>query len=365
MDTCCLRHLPSVEDLPIALLGQPRLSGRVAVPQLMSRVPHRNPKQVARLPRPIKEDNHPSLEIAHPTEDIRYRRDKITKLRGKVPNHFSASTVWRRLWENDKINLQFLKTKQMGTTSGPQFLSEDGLPYGMPSGASPALHPSTPFGNPPALQTTVEAELLAQMTSLWKEMTKLQERNNLLSSKVDETQRLLNQQETQNVQTTESSQSQQTPGRQKKGKQGAKATPAPSKQLVVPPPQDQPHVLKKVYTDCRHRINDKKDAERHRSPIRINARLRDSRMRVLGDKSPIRRVQGLDSALESDDEYVPTRGNELSYRSEAPPEYSKARTPSPRRASEDFSSEGVPSRDPVIRLLFQRIQKMEDDRTQS
>ncbi|CAL2257312.1 unnamed protein product [Prunus armeniaca] len=49
----------------------------------------------------------------------------------------------------------------MGTTSGPQFLSEDGLPYGMPSGASPALHPSTPFSNPPVLQTTVEAELLA------------------------------------------------------------------------------------------------------------------------------------------------------------------------------------------------------------
>ncbi|CAL2259368.1 unnamed protein product [Prunus armeniaca] len=30
--------------------------------------------------------------IAHPTEDIKYRRDLITKLRGKVPNHFSAST---------------------------------------------------------------------------------------------------------------------------------------------------------------------------------------------------------------------------------------------------------------------------------
>ncbi|CAL8174581.1 unnamed protein product [Prunus armeniaca] len=46
--------------------------------------------------------------IAHPTEDIRYRRDLITKLRGKVQNHFSASTVWRRLWEIDIINLQFL-----------------------------------------------------------------------------------------------------------------------------------------------------------------------------------------------------------------------------------------------------------------
>ena len=93
----------------------------------------------------------------------------------------------------------------MGTTSGPQFLSEDGLPYGMLSGASPVLHPSTPFGNPPVLQTTVEAELLAQMTSLQREMAKLQEHHNLLSSKVDETQWLLNQPETQNIHATEPS----------------------------------------------------------------------------------------------------------------------------------------------------------------
>ncbi|CAL8117204.1 unnamed protein product [Prunus armeniaca] len=134
----------------------------------------------------------------------------------------------------------------MGTTSGPSFLPEDGLPYGMPSGASPALHPSTPFDNPPVIQTTVEVELLAQMISLRKEMAKLQEHNNLFSSKVDETQRLLNQQETQNIQSTEPSQSLQTPGRQKKGKNGVKATPAPSKQLVVLAPRDQPHVPKKV-----------------------------------------------------------------------------------------------------------------------
>ncbi|CAL8083090.1 unnamed protein product [Prunus armeniaca] len=273
--------------------------------------------------------------------------------------HFLAPSVG-----NDN-NQPTIPKKHMGTTSGPQFLSEDILPYGMPSRASPALHPSTPFGNPPVLQTTVEAELLAQMTSYRREMAKLQEHNNLLSFEVDETQRLLNQQETQSIQATESSQSLQTPGRQKKGKKGAKATPAPSKQLVVPAPQDQPHVPKKVYTDCRHRINDKKDAKRHRSPIRVNTRLRDSQMKVLGDKSPLRKVQGLDSGLESNDEYVPTKGTESNHRSETPPEYLKARPPSPRRTSEDFSSEEVPSRDPAIRLLFQRIQKMKDDRTQS
>ncbi|CAL9011200.1 unnamed protein product, partial [Prunus brigantina] len=132
------------------------------------------------------------------------------------------------------------------------------------------------------------------MTSLRKEMAKLQEHNNLLSSKVDETQPLLNQQETQNIQVMEPSQSLQTPDRQKKGKKGAKGTPAPSKQLVVPAPRDQPHVPKKVYTDCRHRINEK-EAERQRSPIRINARLRGSRLKVLGDKSPLRKFQGLES----------------------------------------------------------------------
>ncbi|CAL2257311.1 unnamed protein product [Prunus armeniaca] len=88
-------------------------------------------------------------------------------------------------------------------------------------------------------------------------------------------------------------------------------------------------------------------------------------MKVLGDKSPLRKVQGLDSELESDDEYVPSKGTESNYRLETPPEYSKARPPSSRRTSEDFSSEEVPSRDPAIRLLFQRIQKMEDDRTRS
>ncbi|CAL2255406.1 unnamed protein product [Prunus armeniaca] len=252
----------------------------------------------------------------------------------------------------------------MGTTSGPSFLPDDGLPYGMPSGTNPALHPSTPFGNPPVIQTTVEAELRAQMISLRKEIAKLQEHNNLFSSKVDKTQRLLNQQETQNIQSTEPSQSLQTPGWQKKGKKRAKATLAPSKQLVVLAHRDQPHVPKKVYADCRHRLNDM-EAERQRSPVRVNAHLRDSRMRVLGDKSPLRKVQGLGSEAEFDDEYAPSKGTESHYRSETPTEYSKARAPSPRRTSEDYISEEIPSRDPVIRLLFQRIQKIEDDRTRA
>ena len=144
----------------------------------------------------------------------------------------------------------------MGTTSVPTFLSEEGIPFGRQSGASPALPPCTPFGNAPATQTTAEAELVVQIASLRKDMARLQEHNNLLSSKVDETQQLLHQQHTQNIQTTHSSESLQTPHRRRKCDKVATATPAPSKQLVVPAPRDQPHIPKKVYSDCRHRIND-------------------------------------------------------------------------------------------------------------
>ncbi|CAL9004992.1 unnamed protein product, partial [Prunus brigantina] len=202
------------------------------------------------------------------------------------------------------------------------------------------------------------------MTSLRKEMARLQEHNKLLSSKVDDTQRLLNPQETQAIQNAESTQSLPTPSRKKKGKKGAKAAPAPSKQLVVPAPRDQSHIPKKVYVDCRHRINDKQ-TERHRSPVRINANLKDSRMRVLGSKSPLRRVRGLESGSEPDAEYVPLESTESSYRSVTPTKSSKARPPSPCGPSEDYGSTEVPSRDPAIRLLFQKIQKMEDDRTRS
>lgn len=117
----------------------------------------------------------------------------------------------------------------MGTTSVPIFLSKDGIPFDRPSGASPALLPSTLFGNSPIMQLTTEAELLEQITSLRKDMAKLQEHNNLLSSKVDETQQQLNQQQTQTIPTTQSSRNLKTPSQQKKGKKGAKEKPTPPK----------------------------------------------------------------------------------------------------------------------------------------
>ncbi|KAI5312710.1 hypothetical protein L3X38_041884 [Prunus dulcis] len=53
------------------------------------------------------------------------------------------------------------------------------------------LPPCTPFGNSPIIQTTAEAKFLTQITSLRQDMARLQEHNNLLSSKVDETQQLV------------------------------------------------------------------------------------------------------------------------------------------------------------------------------
>ncbi|XP_021802754.1 uncharacterized protein LOC110746824, partial [Prunus avium] len=199
-------------------------------------------------------------------------------------------------------------------------------------------------------------------------MAKLQEHNKLLSSKVDETQQLLNQQQTQNIQTDRSPQSLHTPHQQKKGKKGAKATPAPSKRLVVPAPKDRPHVPKKVYSDCCHKLLDReaeRQTERQGSPVRINAHLDDPRLRNLGRKSPIRRIQVLESSAESDHEYAPSTYRESTYCSATPTRHSEVNPVGFPPRSEYQTTEEIPSQDPIIRLLLQRMQKIEDDKTRS
>ncbi|CAL2256557.1 unnamed protein product [Prunus armeniaca] len=88
-------------------------------------------------------------------------------------------------------------------------------------------------------------------------------------------------------------------------------------------------------------------------------------MSVLENKSPIQKVRGLESTTESDHEYVPSKTQGSTYHSTMPTRYSKAKISSPPRHSEDYGFEEIPSRDPVIRLLFQKVQKMENDRTHS
>ena len=165
-----------------------------------------------------------------------------------MSNHFFASTVWRRLWEIGTKTINPLSPKHGDHFRTYLFIRGRGA-VRKANWSCPALPPCTPFGNAPSTQTTAEAELVVQIASLRKDMARLQEHNNLLSSKVDETQQLLHQQPTQNIQPTHSSESLQTPHR-RRHRRAARAAPAPSKQLVVPTPRDQPHVPKKVYTDC-------------------------------------------------------------------------------------------------------------------
>lgn len=72
---------------------------------------------------------------------------------------------------------------------------------------SPSLPLLTPTGDSSSHPTSIEAELLAQIEALRQDMTKIQKHNNIFSSKVDETQQQLNQQQTYNIQIDQSSES--------------------------------------------------------------------------------------------------------------------------------------------------------------
>ncbi|XP_034219089.1 uncharacterized protein LOC117630490 [Prunus dulcis] len=76
-------------------------------------------------------------------------------------------------------------------------------------------------------------------------------------------------------------------------------------------------------------------------------------MNAGGSKSPIRKVQGLNST-ESASEYIPSDAQTSTYRSVST-QYLGDNSVSPRRRLEDYDAEGIPSRDPVVRLLFQKF----------
>lgn len=105
--------------------------------------------------------------------------------------------------------------------------------------------------------------------------------------------------------------------------------------------------------------------EMNRSLVRIEACFKDSRLRVLADKSLMRRVQGLESTGDSDPEYDPSRTNNAAYRSAMPTWHSVTRLKTSPHYLEDYREIEIPSRDLVIRLILQRVQKMEDDRRHS
>ncbi|XP_021799984.1 uncharacterized protein LOC110744316 [Prunus avium] len=169
----------------------------------------------------------------------------------------------------------------MGTTAKTTFVPQEGMPFGMPSGVSPAPPPYTPATNSPVLQTTENAELLAQVVSLRQDMARLLDR-------------------------------------------------AAERQT-----------------------------ERQGSPIRKKARLDDPRLRSLGRRSPIRRIPILESSAEFDQEYAPSTNRSSSYRSATPTKFSEVNPVRSQQRQQSFL------RDPVICLLLQRVQEMEDERTRS
>ncbi|XP_021812974.1 uncharacterized protein LOC110755955 [Prunus avium] len=85
----------------------------------------------------------------------------------------------------------------------------------------------------------------------------------------------------------------------------------------------------------------------------------------MGRKSPIRRIPVLESTADSDQEYVPSTNRSSSYRSATPTKFSEVNLVRSQQRLVHQTVEEIPDRDPVIRLLLQRVQKMEDDRTRS
>ncbi|CAL9009288.1 unnamed protein product, partial [Prunus brigantina] len=129
-------------------------------------------------------------------------------------------------------------------------------------------------------------------------MIKMQEHNNILSSKLDDTQKQLHEQESRSAQPPRgpgqtrqlrqepSLKSVPGPSHRAVGKQLAQDRPSASRRLFVPTPAK--HQEYQVYSDCRDRINHQR-RERQTSPIHVQAKLNDRHLEVLGPKSPLRR----------------------------------------------------------------------------
>lgn len=221
------------------------------------------------------------------------------------------------------------------------------------------------------------------METLQQEMARMQEHNNILASKLDDTQRQLQDQQTQSTQLQNSLErtihlrqeksikSVQKPSAQDRGKQQAADKPTASRRLFVPSPKER-HPEYRVYSDCRDRINDRRK-ERQPSPIRIQAKLNDRRLEALGPKSHLRqryRAVGLEETDESD--YVPTSpGTTISYRSPGPSKKHHGHRlnhednrQKASQAGEPFGN-NLPSTDPTIRLLLQKMNRIEEEQNQA
>ncbi|CAL8133314.1 unnamed protein product [Prunus armeniaca] len=78
----------------------------------------------------------------------------------------------------------------------PSPLAADGPILGLVGQEHPAVPPGTPRVKTPGRQSTLED----RMEALQREMTKMQKHNNILSSKLDDTQKQLHEQQSRSAQ---------------------------------------------------------------------------------------------------------------------------------------------------------------------
>lgn len=168
------------------------------------------------------------------------------------------------------------------------------------------------------------------------------------------------------------------PSDHEKGKKPVTGRPSTSRRLFVPSSEEW-HQEYQVYSDCKDRLNDRRK-ERRPSLIPVQTKLDDRHLDVLGPKSSIHRrydAIGLEETYESD--YIPTSpGTTISYRSAGEDDQRKgglgitsdrttgretqghsARQLIYPQPSEPFCND-VPLADPTIRLLLQKVNRIED-----
>ncbi|CAL8993947.1 unnamed protein product [Prunus brigantina] len=186
----------------------------------------------------------------------------------------------------------------------PSPIATDGPILGLVGRENPAVPPGTPRVETPGRQGTLED----RMETLQREMTKMQEHNHILSSKLDDTQKQLHEQQSRSAQlqdgleqTTQLRQERplksiSKPNDQRAEKQPAQDGPSASRRLFIPTSAEC-HEEYQVYSDCRDRINARR-RERQTTPIPIQTQPNDRHLDVLGPKSPLRRSRRHTDRLE-------------------------------------------------------------------
>ncbi|CAL8991541.1 unnamed protein product, partial [Prunus brigantina] len=119
-----------------------------------------------------------------------------------------------------------------------------------------------------------------------------------------------------------------------------------SRRLFVPTPAK--HQEYQVYSDCRDRINHQR-RERQMSPIHVQAKLNDRHLAVLGPKSPPRRKYAERQGRRTTGSEAQARGGHL---------------PIGPQTVEPFGTD-LPHTDPTIRLLLQKINRIEEEQNQT